>query len=186
VTPLKGKPKPLIFGRNFRVASDGGLSFRMPDGESSHLRDLGTWFLRILDEEEDPRTRILFPTTYEEPDLEAAYVSGNRERLISGKRQNAAALIDAISEATRRKGLTVGSLDDKSAVAWLKSFNDMRLIVGSDIGIQGGEKPEFRSHDDPENAGWNNYALLTWCQDFLLHALEESRARTKHIESRDG
>ena len=63
-------------------------------------------------------------------------------------------------------------LDDAAAEVWLAAFNDIRLVIGSRIGItEDAEDFEGLAPDDMRVLAYGLYVLLTSLQDSLVEAL---------------
>jgi hypothetical protein len=141
---------------------------------------------RLLDfsgpttEPEDPVLARLFPTAY--PDDEEA--AGEFRRFTEGtlrdhKARAAVGIIEALEEA----GLPP-DLDDETlmidvelgpdeAVAWLKSFTDIRLALATRLGVQEGDEDYWASldEDDPRAHVHDIYQWVGYLQETLVEAV---------------
>ncbi|MFJ1460235.1 DUF2017 domain-containing protein [Nocardia wallacei] len=61
-------------------------------------------------------------------------------------------------------------LTPEQADAWLSALNDVRLALGTALGIEN-DTPEQLAPDDPRAPHLDVYHWLTWMQDSLLQAL---------------
>ncbi|MGH3439117.1 MAG: DUF2017 domain-containing protein [Sciscionella sp.] len=61
-------------------------------------------------------------------------------------------------------------LDDEQANAWLSALNDVRLALGTAIGVTE-DMPETLPQDDPRAAHLSVYHWLSWVQESLVLAL---------------
>lgn len=61
-------------------------------------------------------------------------------------------------------------LTPEQAEAWLATLNDVRLALGTTLGIDAGT-PDELPEDDPRAAHLGVYHWLTWMQDSLLQAV---------------
>lgn len=62
-------------------------------------------------------------------------------------------------------------LNPEQAEAWLFGLNDVRLALGTTLGIDS-ETPETLDDDDPRAPHLDVYHWLTWMQDSLVQALQ--------------
>ena len=58
----------------------------------------------------------------------------------------------------------------EQADAWLAALNDVRLALGTNIGIDA-DTPDELEEDDPRAPHLDVYHWLTWMQDSLVQAL---------------
>jgi hypothetical protein len=131
-------------------------------------------------EPDDPVLARLFPTAYPDDD-EAA---GEFRRFTEGslrdsKAQSAALVIDTLEEAglpdeLGEDGLHIDvELDQDAALAWLKSFTDVRLALATRLGIED-EDDDFwlaLPDDDPRTQVHDIYDWVGYLQETLVHAL---------------
>jgi hypothetical protein len=131
-------------------------------------------------EPDDPVLARLFPTAYPDDD-EAA---GEFRRFTEGslrdsKAQSAALVIDTLEEAglpdeLGEDGLHIDvELDQDGALAWLKSFTDVRLALATRLGIED-EDDDFwlaLPDDDPRTQVHDIYDWVGYLQETLVHAL---------------
>ena len=73
--------------------------------------------------------------------------------------------------ATVRETLGHETLSPKEADAWLRAFNDLRLVLGTRLDVT--EDIEFEGLDlrDPRGRDLAVYAYLSWLQEELVEAL---------------
>ncbi|NLU83954.1 DUF2017 domain-containing protein [Rhodococcus sp. HNM0569] len=62
------------------------------------------------------------------------------------------------------------SLTPEQADAWLAAVNDVRLAMGTNLGIDA-DTPDELDPDDPRAPHYDVYHWLTWMQDSLVQAL---------------
>ena len=87
------------------------------------LDDVGD---ELPDELPDALRRLLPPAYTTDPDAERAYVSLTRQDLVEHHRESLETM-SATAKATW--------LDDEQLVAWLAALNDLRLVLGSMLGV---------------------------------------------------
>lgn len=131
-------------------------------------------------EPEDPVLARLFPTAYT-GDAEAAsefrrFTEGS---LRDNKAAGAAAVIDALEEAglppqlgPQRIVIDV-ELDEAQAVLWLKSFTDLRLALGTRLGVEQDDDQHWQAlpEDDPRAPAYDVYQWIGYLQETLVEAL---------------
>ena len=141
-------------------------------------------FERLMDfsgpttEPEDPVLARLFPTAYPE-DEEAAgdFRRFTESTLRDGKASGAAAIIDALEEAglpaEPQDGIFIDvELDQAEAMTWMRSFTDMRLAIGTRLGVEEGDEDHWLAlpDDDPQAQVHDIYDWLGYLQETLVHA----------------
>ena len=116
---------------------------------------------------EDPALARLFPSAYEDADQAEEYrrftYTELHGRKLAGLEQ-LSAQIDAMAPDI--------VLDDESAVVWLAALNDIRLVIGSRIGVT--EDPaelDALPRSDMRAMAYGLYVVLTSLQDSLVEAL---------------
>jgi hypothetical protein len=109
--------------------------------------------------EPDPGLSRLFPAAY--PDDDAA--QADWEQLARP------ALEEGKIGALRRVEATVGEdrLGEEDAGAWLTALNDLRLVLGTRLGVT----EESYRDDVEQHPGLAVYTWLTWLQSELVEAL---------------
>ncbi|WP_188785038.1 DUF2017 domain-containing protein [Nocardioides phosphati] len=129
---------------------------------------------------EDPVLQRLFPTAYVE-DEEAAgeFRRFTEGALRDGKARGARAIIEALEES----GLPADDVDDAvhvdveldegEAMAWLKSFTDIRLALATRLGVEEGDEERWAAlpDDDPAAQAHDIYDWVGYLQETLVEAL---------------
>lgn len=126
---------------------------------------------------EDPILRRLLPDFHRldeqsqdaarNADSAAALRSLHEPELVEQKTGVAAVVLDSLPE----RGGKV-SLDEEQANAWLSALNDIRLALGTTLGVTE-EMPETLPDDDPRAPHLGVYHWLTWVQESLVQAISE-------------
>lgn len=98
-------------------------------------------------------------------DSAAALRSLHEPELVDTKMSVAAMVLETVPE--NGGGISV---DAESAECWLAALNDVRLALGTLIGVTE-EMPEQLPPDDPRAQQLNVYHWVTWMQDSLLQAM---------------
>ena len=118
---------------------------------------------------DDPALARLFPDAYADDDEAAAEFRRFTERsLREGKLANARTVLDTLA----RSGSKV-TVSEPEAQAWLGTLNDLRLTLGSRLGVTEDNHRLFlelpESH--PAFATYQVYDWLSFLQESLVHAL---------------
>lgn len=120
-----------------------------------------------LDESEsDPVLARLYPDV--RPD-DPAWSAGFRD-LVRGD------LDDARREhiATVEGSLDARTIDDADAEAWLHVLNDLRLVLGTRLGVRDDTFAEGLDLADPRAPELAVYGYLSWLQEMLVEAVSEA------------
>lgn len=150
--------------RRIQRAPDGGVALRLPASEQELLLSADAELRGLLDDDvfDDPNLRRLFPPAYDEHVADADYRRLTRDGLASGKRR-----------AHETLAATVGRdrLSPDEAQAWLTALNDLRLLLGTRLGVT--EETDFAEVGPRDPLAWEAgvYLYLTWLQDQLVDAL---------------
>lgn len=99
-------------------------------------------------------------------DLNAALRSLHEPAIIDAKRGAAHALLAAVPEGGGKVSLTPEQAD-----TWLTAVNDVRLALGTMLGVKAGDTDEEVDPEDPRAGHLGVYHWLTWMQDSLLAAI---------------
>jgi hypothetical protein len=119
---------------------------------------------------EDPALARLLPDAYrDDPDAAGEFRRYTEESLRSAKQENAQAVLDTLPA----DGGSVKLAADQ-AQAWLRTLNDVRLVLGVRLGVTDEFEDQWEELDpeDPLTAVFEIYAWLGAVQDSLVQALE--------------
>lgn len=117
----------------------------------------------------DPIRDRLFPRAYVDPTEERAETelqSVVHEDLVRAKSDALATLVGNLG------GDGVVELDEAGIEQWITALNDIRLAVGTAIGVT--EDAVDLPEDDPRALGFATYDWLTWLQGNLVEVLLEA------------
>jgi hypothetical protein len=123
---------------------------------------------------EDPRLHRLLPDFHRsEPgspdadraDLNSALRGLHEPEIIDAKLAAGTVVMNTVPEEGGRVLLTPEQAD-----AWLTALTDVRLALGTMLGIDA-DTPDHLDADDPRGPHLDVYHWLTWMQDSLLEAL---------------
>ncbi len=153
--------------RKFQRDPAGGVRLNFEEQELLLLRELLADLEILLEDPDDPAVRRLFPPAHDDLESEEQYRSLVRGQLVGGR---------AEALATVRETLGRETLSPKEADAWLRAFNDLRLVLGTRLDVT--EDIDFEGLDPREPRGRDLmvYAYLSWLQEELVEALGEGWA----------
>jgi len=131
-------------------------------------------------EPDDPVLARLFPSAYRDDGEAAAefrrYTEGS---LRDGKARAAGTIIDSLEEAglpsePGADELTIDvDLDLPTAEVWMRALADLRLALGTRLGVEEGDEDYWYSlpDDDPRGQAHHIYEWLGYLQETLVHAV---------------
>ncbi|HEX9824065.1 MAG TPA: DUF2017 family protein [Actinomycetota bacterium] len=150
--------------RRVSRAADGTFRLHLPDREREVLRTLPAQ-LRELLAVGDPALERLFPPAYlDDPEQQAEYASLVHDDLL---RQRATSL--EVMEET----IDADRLDEEQLSAWLSALNDLRLVLGTRLGITEDMYEEGLPEEGPDAPKYAVYAYLGWLEEQVVAALAE-------------
>lgn len=122
----------------------------------------------------DPARARLFPRAYLDPTEEQAEDDWQRmvhPELLAAKRSAARTMAATLERARSERGRVVVELDGSEAEAWLGVLNDLRLVLGTRLGIEEDVDLDALDPEDPDGAGRLFYVFLTAVAGGLVEAL---------------
>ncbi len=147
----------------------------MPNGDGTYTLDLREEERALIaaivpdlrgllaDDPNDEMLTRLFPTARpDDPEAEAEFRGMVRDELVT-KRLSRLDIVAELAEAT--------VLDQEQLAAWLGCVNDIRLVLGTRLGVT--EDDEFDDDpevDDPESVARSAYWYLGWLLEHLVEA----------------
>ena len=139
-----------------------GIEGRLHDGEAELLRDLGRGMLELLEtgDPTDAAVGRLFPDAYRDDAAAATEFRGLVEEDLRETKRQAARVLAGLP-----RGTTGFVLDEEAAEQWLLALNDLRLTLGTRLGVT--EEEDF-PEDEP---AYELYAFLTALQASLIEAV---------------
>jgi len=124
-----------------------------------------------VDPPDDPVLARLLPAAYrDDPDAAGDFRRYTDADLRAGKRANAQAVLDTLPEEGGRI-----DLDRDQADQWLSTLNDMRLALGTALGVTEDTDLDDADADDPQLQMLSIYGWLGWLQESLISCLEPRR-----------
>ena len=101
----------------------------------------------------------------DQADINGALRSLHEPEIIDAKLAAGAVILETVPASGGRIALTQNQAD-----AWLAGLNDVRLALGTTLGVDA-DTPDHLDPDDPRAPHLDVYHWLTWMQDSLLEAL---------------
>lgn len=157
------------------AARDGAVRVRLAPPEADTLASLLTDLINALQpdglDRDDPVFRRLYPDGYQSnAEAADAFRALTESTLHSERLERAEQCRSGLAEAGRDTHHRIDArLDPEAAERWLRVLNDMRLAIGTRIGITEDDEFDF----DPQAEGAMPralYAYLTGIQDALVRA----------------
>ena len=151
--------------RLLRRRSDGSIEVAFPDWLREEIGNLLGQLRQLMttDAPADDRLERLFPPAYpDDAESEAEYQGFMRVELVSSR----LAAIDKV-EAT----LYDEQVNDQQLTAWMAAINDVRLVLGTLLGVT--EEMDHASLDDkdPNFGGFLLYDQLTFVLGEIIEVL---------------
>lgn len=131
---------------------------RLEEHEAGLLRELVGETRTLLEADvprADPVIARLFPDAYDEPEHAEAY----REMVGDELRREKVRALAAVSESLGPSGDATIELDDELTTAWLAWLTDVRLAVGTRLGVT---EETMGAEIDPESPDASAYEVLHW------------------------
>jgi hypothetical protein len=117
---------------------------------------------------DDPVLKRLLPDAYRDDEASASdFRRYTDAELRATKRGHATIVLETLPA-----GDGVLELDRDQADAWLGSLNDMRLALGTSMGVTEDTDPEDYPEDHPARQALEIYGWLGWLQESLLSCLD--------------
>jgi hypothetical protein len=142
----------------------GGVRLNFDEDELLLLHELLAELQELLHDPDDPAVRRLFPPAHDDLESEEQYRSLVRDQLVGGR---------AEALAVVRRTLGRKTLSPKEADAWLRAFNDLRLVLGTRLDVTADIDFEELDPREPRDRDLAVYAYLSWFQEELVAALAE-------------
>lgn len=136
-----------LVGQLIELVSDGQPDLAEQDPLESALRTSSS------EPPEDPVLQRLFPDGYSDPRYASEFRRFTEHGLRALKVTNARSVLAALESAEHRaRDRRRVRLDDEAAMVWLRVFTDLRLALGTRLGITEEDQEPSRS-DEPEDEG---------------------------------
>ncbi|MHB1445251.1 MAG: DUF2017 family protein [Acidimicrobiales bacterium] len=151
-------------GKRVTRSRRGDYALSLPEQERELLRSLpGQLIDRLEAGPDEPDLVRLFPPAYprdEDQKAEQEY------RGLMG-----ADLLDRHKEALKVMAATMDAerLDEEQMAAWLRSLNELRLVLGTRLDVSEDQIPP--PPGDPRASGFALYSYLSWLQGQVIDAM---------------
>ncbi|MCH2372720.1 MAG: DUF2017 domain-containing protein [Planctomycetes bacterium] len=152
--------------------SSGDFVLVMPGPALAYLSGVPTRLRAVLRDPEGSRAAFdrLFPVTYKDKEYEEEHRKLMHEELVQRKLDN----VDAFDKLL--KGSTVDFTESEVIVpgnqfeAWLGFVNDMRLVLGTQLGVEKEDWEDEVPEDDPQAESYFLLHFLSILEEMLLRA----------------
>jgi hypothetical protein len=152
-----------------------GVRIRLDPGEAETLTALITDLTEALGPGvlavDDPVAQRLFPAGYPDAEDAAAFRDLTETALRDERLDRAAQCVADLAAPTPHRRHSELHLDQEAVDRWIKVLNDLRLAIGTRIGVTEDEHDFETLADSPQAGGWAVYSYLTGVQDTLVRAL---------------
>jgi Domain of unknown function (DUF2017) len=156
---------PLLWGRRVRRRRDGRFEIRLPASERQLLALLPAEIEGALGRPDPPPSlHRLFPPAYpDDPASDRTYQDLMRADLLEHHRHSLRTLAST-NDAT--------DLDDEAMACWLSALNDLRLVLGTTLGVTEDEEQTFSGPEDL--ARYQAYLYLSHLVTEVVDAMTEA------------
>ena len=157
----------MAFGRSRPVRRNrrGQLELNLPEPARRLLGQLCAELRQLLPGD-DPSLARLFPPAYSDDEgREAEYQILARSEL-TDRRIAALEVIERTVDAR--------TLEEDEAMAWMHGINQLRLVLGTRLGVSEDELPEIPPADHPDAESWANTWALYEYLSVLLDAFVQA------------
>ena len=146
---------------------DGDFRLRLSAGERDLLTSLPTELTALIEADPaDPGLRRLFPPAYEhDEESEDEFRRLMHEELLAGRRE----ALEVLAETARSDRLSGEQLE-----AWLRALTDLRLALGTRLGVTEDTYDQEIDSDHPQAYELSVFAYLSWLQEQAVAAALES------------
>jgi hypothetical protein len=117
----------------------------------------------------DPAIERLFPRAYQDPDEQTAYEDLTQSALVAGKLEAISGLRDVLAPMSDGNAYVV--LDDESRDSFLALLTDIRLTLGTRIGVDAEMISAEHDPRDPATAPLIVFEWLGWIQGTVLERM---------------
>ena len=154
-----------------RVDGGGGTpTLHVEEHEAGLLRQLVDESRLLLEADiprEDPVIARLFPDAYEDPEHARTY-----EEMVGGElRASKLEALGRVGDSLGASGDAAVDLSDETANAWLAWLTDVRLAVGTRLGVTEETMGADIDPRSPDAAAWEVLHWLGWIQESIIERL---------------
>ena len=160
----------------FASNDGGGIQVRLPSGLRDVLRSLCDQLETLLTTEDpssDPALARLSPAAYpDDPLRELEFEQMAGDDLAAGR-------LAALRELRDTAG--ADTLDEEQALAWLRTLNDLRLVLGTRLDVTEESVVEDFAGDEAMEAAFQLYGALGMIQGELLLAIDPEAVEPEDV-----
>jgi hypothetical protein len=166
--------------RLFSSGGAGAVEVRLTSGLRDVLRSLCDQLETLLTTEDrsgDPALARLSPAAYpDDPLRELEFEQLAGDDLAAGR-------LAALRELRDTVGAQV--LEEQQALAWLRTLNDLRLVLGTRLDVTEESGVEDFAGDEASSAGFELYVVLGMIQGELLLAIDPEAVEPEDVGPTD-
>lgn len=146
--------------------------------EGALLRDLANQMRSLLEEEhrDDPVMQRVFPDAYESVEDAKSFRELTERELKSAK----VAALEKIIGSVEASGSVERSLTVEEAETWLTALTDLRLALGTRLGVTEETMSQELDTAHPEAPALSALHWLGWLQESMLEALSQTLEGRRH------
>ena len=145
---------------------DGAVRLKLPRIERALLRSVHAELRGLLEESpSDPDLRRLFPPAYADDQASNAEYERLTRDDLRGSKLEALRVMEETVDADR--------LSEEQLGAWLGALNDLRLVLGTRLGVTEELDPERLDEMDPQTSAYALYFYLGWLEEQVVQALAQ-------------
>lgn len=147
----------------------GAVRATLDEQEAAVLRSLIAEMTTLLDDEgpEDPVRKRLFPDAYDSTEESRKFAD-----LVGGElRESKLGALQAMRRTLGERGPVDASIAEPDAEAWLAALTDLRLAIGTRLGVT---EETMSTQIDPDDPGAATLAVLHWLgwlQESMIEAM---------------
>jgi hypothetical protein len=158
--------------RRVKRTRKGDFELHIPKVERDILRGLPDELRRVLSSD-DPALERLFPAAYGDDVERSKEFEGLVRGDLMAQRLGSVEVMEATIDAPR--------VDEDQLLAWLGAINDLRLVMGTRLGVTEDDPVEV-ADDDPKVGAYALYYYLGWLEEQVVEALAEGIDPTGTVE----
>ncbi|MGI8773481.1 MAG: DUF2017 family protein [Actinomycetota bacterium] len=155
----------------FEMIPGEGLRTHLGHDETEFLRGMTAEMKLLLEADvppTDPVLQRLFPDAYEEAEDSIAFRELVEDDLKAHKRE----ALRTVAERLGKRGPLITSIPEEEISSWLTLLTDLRLALGTRLGVTEEEMSKDLDPDDPDAPAMSALHWLGWIQGTMLEALD--------------
>lgn len=138
-----------------------GITVRLSVEERDVLRSMLGQLQELVDVDDDPGLRRLYPTAYaEDAERDREYQQLVHDDLRSKRLHDLTVMLETLDEPM---------LDDDQLAAWMRAVNGMRLVLGTKLDVSEDQMVAL-DPEDPASLPYALYEYLNWLLDGIVAA----------------